>query len=136
MTQTKRHIQPKISGPAKTFFGQKMWSGRTADDGLVLTVEALPGGGGGRNEGGGVPVPLFPEINCLFPCSPKIENLLSYVSCSPILSLFPSNLAFVPLKLMSFFPCSPKLPGGLSVTTYVLTKTIIFQGSSSTFLYT
>ena len=39
MTQTKRHIQPKISGPAKTFFGQKKWSGRT-----VLTVEALPEG--------------------------------------------------------------------------------------------
>ena len=39
MTQTKRHIRPKISGPAKTFFGQKKWSGhgrigRTADDGL------------------------------------------------------------------------------------------------------
>ena len=52
MTQIKRHIRPKISGPAKTFFGQKKWSGhgrtgRTADDGLVLTVEALPEGGGG-----------------------------------------------------------------------------------------
>ena len=45
MTQTKRHIQPKISDPAKTFFGQKKWSGRTADDGLVLTVKALPEGG-------------------------------------------------------------------------------------------
>ena len=40
MTQTKKHIRPKISGPAKTFFGQKNWS-----DGLVLTVEALPEGG-------------------------------------------------------------------------------------------
>ena len=49
MNLTKRHIQPKISGPAKTFFGQKKWSGRTADDGLVLTVEALPEGG---DEGG------------------------------------------------------------------------------------
>ena len=51
MTQTKRHIQPKISGPANTFFGQKSGPAvRTADDGLVLTVEALPEGGG--NEGG------------------------------------------------------------------------------------
>ena len=33
MTQTKKHIRPKISGPAKTFFDQKKWS-----DGLVLTV--------------------------------------------------------------------------------------------------
>ena len=122
MTQTKRHIQPKISGPAKTFFGQKKWSGRTADDGLVLTVEALPEGGMR-----GVPVPLFPEINCLFPCSPKIENLLSYVSCSPILSLFPSKLAFVPLKLMSFFPCSPKLPGGPQCYNLCLDENYNFQ---------
>ena len=43
MAQTKRHIRPKISGPAKTFFGQKSGpAGRPADDGFVLTVEALP----------------------------------------------------------------------------------------------
>ena len=37
----------------------------------------------------------------MFPCSPNIENLFSYVPCSQILSLFPcspQNLAFVPLK--------------------------------------
>ena len=86
--------------------------------------------------GGGVPVPLFPEINWLVPLLPKIENLLSYVPCSPILSLFPSKLAFVPLKLMSFFPVPQNSREGLIVKTYVLTKTIIFKGFSSTFLYT
>ena len=92
MTQTKRHIQPKISGPAKTFFGQKKWSGRTADDGLVLTVEALPEGGMR-----GVPVPLFPEINWLVPLLPQNRKLAF------LCFLFP-NFVFVPLKIGL---CSP-----------------------------
>ena len=53
MTQTKRHILPKISGPAKTFLAKKSGPARTADDGLVLTVEALPEGGMREAGGGG-----------------------------------------------------------------------------------
>ena len=98
MTQIKRHIRPKISGPAKTFFGQKKGSGhgrtgRTADDVLVLTVEALPE----REGGGGVPVPLFPEINWLVPLLPKNRKLAF------LCSLFP-NIVFVSLKIGL---CSP-----------------------------
>ena len=126
MTQTKRHIRPKISGPAKTFFGQKKWSDRPyADDGLVLTVEALPEEGM-RGGGGYLFLCSLKQIG-LFPCSPKIENLLSYVPCSPILSLFPSKLAFVPLKLMSFFLYSPKLPGGPHCYNLCLDENYNFQ---------
>ena len=97
MTQTKRHIRPKISGPAKNFFGQKKWSrhgrtGRTAADGIVLTVEALPEGGMR-----GIPVPLFPQINWLVPLLPKNRKLAFFCS------LFP-NIVFVPLKIGL---CSP-----------------------------
>ena len=113
----------------KPFLAQKSgWTGPTAADGLVLTVEALPEGGMRGGGGGGVPVSLFPEINWLVPLSPKIENLLSYVPCSPILSLFPSKLAFVPLKLMSFLPCSPKLPGGPQCYNLCLDENYNFQG--------
>ena len=99
MTQTKRHIRPKKSGPTKTFFGQKKWSGngrtgRTADDGLVLTVEAIPEEG---MRGGGVPVPLFPERNWLVPLLPKNRKLAF------LCSLYP-NIVFVPLKIGL---CSP-----------------------------
>ena len=56
----------------------------------------------------GVPVPLFPWNK--FACSPKIENLFSYVPCSPILSLFPcspQNLTFVPLFPRNKCPVFP-----------------------------
>ena len=63
-----------------------------------------------RGGGGGYLFPCSPEINWHVPLFPKIENLFSYVPCSPILSLFPcspQNLAFVPLFPWNKCPVSP-----------------------------
>ena len=102
MTQTKRHILPKISGPAKTFFGPKKWSGhgrtghgqtgRTADEDLVLTVEALSEGG---MRGGTCSFVPWKKLAC----SPVPKNRKLAFLCS----LFP-NIVFVLLKIGL---CSP-----------------------------
>ena len=68
------------------------------------STEALPGG---------MPVPLFPEINWLVPLFPKNRKFVFFCSLFPknrkfvfLCSLFP-NIVFVPLFPSKFGLCSP-----------------------------
>ena len=83
----------------------------------------------GLGGGGGIPVPLFPwnKLACS-PVPQKIENLFSYVPCSPIVSLFPcspQNLTFVPLFPWNKYPFPPVPQNPWEGLIYKLTTTLL-----------